>query len=346
MQPLANLAFPDTLAPMEARLVSELPAGPEWQFEPKWDGFRCLAFRDGDRAALTSKSGKPLARYFPEIVADLLELADDRLVLDGELVLPVGDALSFADLQLRLHPAASRIARLSRENPARLMLFDCLQRGDAILADQDLTRRRAELEALASAGLPDRIRISPVTADASEARRWLAASGGALDGIVAKRRDEPYRSGERAMAKFKVRRTADCVVGGYRTDPAGKSLASLLLGLFDSAGRLHHVGFVSGLTADQRTDALLRVQACAGPSPFDGSAPGGPSRWSGGRSTEWHPVRAELVVEVGYDQVTGDRLRHAASFLRWRPDKAPGRCNLDQLQGELSPDALESRISG
>ena len=294
--------------------------------------------------ALTSKAGKPLGRYFPEVEAAVLQLADDRLVLDGELVLPMGDSLSFAHLQSRLHPAATRIARLSRETPARLMLFDCLQRGEMVMADEGLTRRRAALEDLACAGLPDGIRLSAATTDPAQARGWLAASAGALDGIVAKRRDDRYRSGERAMAKFKVRRTADCVVGGYRTDASGKALASLLLGLFDDTGRLHHVGFVAALTAEQRTEALHCLQARTGPSPFDGSAPGGRSRWTGERSTKWNPVRAELVVEVGYDQVTGNRLRHAASFIRWRPDKAPPQCRLDQLQAELSPEAFARQI--
>jgi len=325
---------------MEARLVAGLPDGPEWQFEPKWDGFRCLAYRDGDAVELMSKSGKPLGRYFPEVIAAVKQLADDRLVLDGELVLPRGDTLSFADLQLRLHPSPTRIARLSQDTPADLMLFDCLQQGGRVLLEERLEDRRAVLEELDRSGLPPGIHLSPATSDAATAKAWLARSGGALDGIVAKRRDEAYRPGERAMAKYKVRRTADCVIGGYRTGDAGADLVSILLGLYDGAGRLHHVGFVAGLSADQRSDLLERLRPLVAESSFDGSAPGGKSRWSGNRSTEWCPVRPELVVEVGYDQVTGYRLRHGASFIRWRPDKRPDQCRLDQLQTELRPEAL------
>lgn len=214
---MLRLAIPLSLQPMEARLVAKLPAGADWQYEPKWDGFRCLAFRDGDTAELMSKSGKSLGRYFPEIVAALLEMSERRVVLDGELVLPRGDCLSFADLQLRLHPSATRIARLSHEIPAQLMLFDCLQHSGAVLLAESLDQRRASLEQLAQAGLPKPFLLSPVSFDRAEAEGWLAGSKGALDGIVAKRRAEPYRPGERAMAKYKVRRTADCVIGGYRT---------------------------------------------------------------------------------------------------------------------------------
>lgn len=344
MPPFSRLDVPLTTEPMEARPVAELPDGEGWQFEPKWDGFRCLAFRDGAEAELMSKSGKPLGRYFPEIVAAVQRLPDEVSVLDGELVLPRPTGLSFADLQLRLHPSPTRIARLSRETPAQLMLFDCLQRGEQVLLGEPMDRRRAALEELAEGGLPDRMLLSPVTFDPVEAREWLRRSAGALDGIVAKRRDEPYHPGERSMVKFKIRRTADCVIGGYRTNEAG-ALASLLLGLYDDGGRLHHVGFVSGLTAGQRDEMLARLQPLRAASAFDGSAPGGKSRWSGERSTEWSPVRPELVVEVGYDQVTGGRLRHGATFLRWRPDKRPGQCRLDQLQSELTPAAVEA-LSG
>jgi len=341
----SHLGLALSTEPMEARLVADLPSGAHWQFEPKWDGFRCLAFRDGAAAELMSKSGKPLGRYFPEIVAAVLQLPGEQLVLDGELVLPQGDTLSFADLQLRLHPAAARVAHLARETPAQLMLFDCLQSGSAVLVGQSLDERRAGLEALARRGLPERIRLSPATFDPAEARAWLARSAGALDGVVAKRRDEPYRPGERAMAKYKVRRSADCVVGGYRMDAKGQALASLLLGLYDEAGLLHHVGFIAGLSAQQRADALARLRPLAAASAFTGSGPGGKSRWSGERSTAWCTVRPELVVEAGYDQVTGQRLRHGASFIRWRPDKAPGQCRMDQLQHELRPDAIAAMVS-
>lgn len=337
MTAFARLAVPLSTPPMEAKLVADMPGGDGWQFEPKWDGFRCLAFRDGSAVELMSKSGKPLGRYFPEVVEAVAGLVEDRLVLDGELILPVGEVLSFADLQARLHPAASRIDRLSRETPAQLMLFDCLQLGAVPLIERSLSERRAALERLE---LGEGFELSPITLDIAEAERWLQTSGGALDGVVAKRRDEGYRPGERAMLKRKPRRTADCVVGGFRYDTGGKVVASLLLGLYDAGGKLHHVGFTSALSAEDRRALTPRLEALAGPSAFDGSAPGGPSRWSNGRSSEWQPLRPELVVEVGYDQVTGRRFRHGTSFIRWRPDKAPRQCGLDQLELELRPAAL------
>jgi ATP-dependent DNA ligase len=340
MAPFSRLAVPLATPPMEARLVSDIPQEAGWQFEPKWDGFRCLAFRDGAAVELMSKSGKPLGRYFPEIDAAMAELGEDRLVLDGELILPMGDVLSFADLQARLHPAASRIAKLSRETPAQFMLFDCLQRGGEVLIEEPLSRRRDALADLMRGGVPQAFQLSPMTLDRAEAERWLRESGGALDGVVAKRRDGPYEPGERAMLKRKPHRTADCVVGGFRYDTAGKVAASLLLGLYDQSGRLHHVGFTSALSAAERKALTPRLEALAGPSAFDGSAPGGQSRWSNGRSTEWQPLRPELVVEVGYDQVTGSRFRHGTSFIRWRPDKAPAQCRMDQLEPELRPAAL------
>ncbi|MET0180070.1 MAG: ATP-dependent DNA ligase [Novosphingobium sp.] len=335
-----RLTCPISTAPMEARLVAELPDGPEWQFEPKWDGFRCLAFRDGGEVALMSKSGKPLERYFPEVVAMLGALRGDRFVVDGELILPVGGALSFDALQARLHPAASRIARLARETPAQLMLFDCLQRGPAALAAAPLAERRAELKRFVADEGRGGPGLSPFTRDRAEAGRWLDDSGGALDGIVAKRRDQPYQPGERAMLKLKVRRTADCVIGGYRLDAARTGVASLLLGLYDDDGVLHHVGFTSAIAATERPVLLDRLRRVAGPSPFTGRAPGGPSRWSGGKASEWCPVAPEIVVEVGYDQVTGERFRHGTALVRFRPDKAPGQCRLIQLERELRPAEL------
>jgi ATP-dependent DNA ligase len=337
MTAFARLAVPLSTPPMEAKLVADIPGGEGFQFEPKWDGFRCLAFRDGAKVELMSKSGKPLGRYFPEVVEAFARLGEDRLVLDGELILPVGEVLSFAELQARLHPAASRIARLARETPAQMMLFDCLQAGREVLIGRPLSERRAALERLE---LAEALELSPITLEIAEAERWLQASGGALDGIVAKRREEAYRPGERAMLKRKLRRTADCVVGGFRYDTAGKVVASLLLGLYDEAGKLHHVGFTSALSTEDRAALTPRLEALVGPSAFDGSAPGGPSRWSNGRSSEWQPLRPELVVEVGYDQVTGRRFRHGTSFIRWRPDKAPRQCGLDQLELELRPAAL------
>ena len=325
---------------MEARLTDEIPEAGRWQFEPKWDGFRCLAFRDGEALELMSKSGKPLTRYFPEIAKALLAPEERRFVLDGELILPVGEILSFAALQLRLHPAASRIAKLSRETPAQLMLFDCLQLGAKDLSDEPLAVRRVALEKFLAGGAGPHLLLSPRTTDRDVAERWFASTGGDLDGIVAKRLDEPYQPGERAMVKVKRQRTADCVVGGYRTGTKGDKVASLLLGLYDEDGKLNSVGFTSSFSNAERAELLAKLRPLRGDSAFTGRAPGGPSRWSRGRSTEWVPLRPELVAEVTYDQVTGGRFRHGTTFLRWRPDKAPRQCTMEQLRHELRPAAL------
>ena len=332
------MAIPLDTPPMEARLTDEIPPGGGWQFEPKWDGFRCLAFREGDRIEMMSKSGKPLARYFPEVVEALLDVPERRFVVDGELVLPLGEVLSFAALQLRLHPAASRIEKLARETPAQLMLFDALQIGSKTLADEPLTARRSALEAFMADAAGPRLLLSPATTDRRLAERWFAAGGGALDGIVAKRLDAPYQPGERAMIKVKRHRTADCVVGGYRL--SGRKVGSLLLGLYDDAGKLNYVGFTSSFSDADRTGLLGMLEPLHGPSAFTGTSPGGPSRWSRGRSTEWVPLKPELVAEVIYDQVTGQRFRHGTTFHRWRPDKAPRQYTMDQLAHELRPAAL------
>ena len=327
------------LAPMEARTSEAIPEGEGWQYEPKWDGFRCLAFRDGDTVELMSKSGKPLGRYFPEIVEALLALDPRLFVLDGELVLPVGEVLSFGALQLRLHPAASRIARLSRETPAQLMLFDCLQFGDEALAGLPLKDRRARLERLMRGASGPRLCLSPATTDGRVAAEWFQRSGKALDGVVVKRLDAPYQPGERAMVKVKQQRTADCVVGGYRKGKNG--VGSLLLGLFDRAGKLDYVGFSSSFSDEDRTALAKKLAKDEGPSAFTGNSPGGVSRWSNGRSTEWVPLKGDLVAEVIYDQVTAGRFRHGTTFLRWREDKRADQCTRDQLEHELSPAALE-----
>jgi ATP-dependent DNA ligase len=323
---------------MEARLTDEIPDEKGWQFEPKWDGFRCLAFRDGGQVELRSKSGKPLGRYFPEICEALGALAEKRFVLDGELVLPEGETLSFAALQMRLHPAASRIVRLARETPAQLILFDCLQLGGQELAECPLGERRRALETFMRKAAGPRLLLSPRTTERSAAEAWFAQTGGALDGIVAKRLDEPYQPGERAMLKIKQRRTADCVVGGYRL--SGGTVGSLLLGLYDHEGKLNSVGYTSSFSAAERKALLAKLAPLHGPSAFTGASPGGQSRWSKGRSTEWVSLRPELVAEVVYDQVTGARFRHGTTFLRWRPDKAPRQCTMDQLGYELRPAAL------
>jgi ATP-dependent DNA ligase len=319
--------------PMEATAADELPHGEGWQYEPKWDGFRCLAFKDGGKVDLRAKSGKPLARYFPE-VADLLEgVPAKRFVLDGELTIALDGALSFDALQMRLHPAESRIRKLAAETPATLIVFDMLVDADGRdLSAKPLSERRAALERFVSGAATDDLVLSPATRDRAEALRWLEGSGGPTDGVVAKRHDGPYLAGERAMTKVKRLRTADCVVGGFRYASKSRLVGSLLLGLYDEEGRLDHVGFTSTLSAAERPALTARLEALAGPPGFTGRAPGGPSRWSTERSGEWEPLRHELVVEVRYDHVTGDRFRHGTKLLRWRPDKAPRQCTLEQIR--------------
>lgn len=331
---------PTDLLPMEAKLVADLPDEVGWQFEPKWDGFRALIFRRGDEIEIMSKSGKPLSRYFPEVVQVIREVDCRAFVLDGELILPIGDVLSFDALQARLHPAASRIARLSRETPTQVMLFDCLSIDGQELLEHPLNERRSHLEAFHRAHGGPSMLLSARTLDTSVAKEWLARSGGALDGVVAKRVDEPYRRGERAMLKVKQHRTADCVVGGFRRVKDGEGVASLLLGLYDDAGLLNHVGFTSNIAAHERLEVLRRLEPLIETPGFTGKAPGGPSRWNNGKESEWEPLRSELVVEVIYDQVTGGRFRHGTRLLRWRPDKAPGQCRMDQLVYELRPAEL------
>jgi ATP-dependent DNA ligase len=327
---------------MEALLVGALPEEPGWQFEPKWDGFRCLAFRDGDSVDLRAKSGKPLARYFPEIVAGLRDVPLDPFVLDGELAIAQGDVLSFDALQMRLHPAESRIRKLARETPAFLILFDALALpGKPELKSAPLTQRRTALEhAYAAAASNPCLRLSPYTRRRAEAQRWLDKAGGAIDGVVAKRVDEPYRPGERAMLKVKRMRTADCVVGGFRYERDSPRVGSLLLGLYNDAGKLDHVGFTSAIAAVDKPALTKKLEKLIGPPGFDGNAPGAPSRWSTERSTEWQPLKPKLVIEVRYDHVTGNRFRHGTSIVRWRPDKAPRQCGMEQLGREARPGKL------
>lgn len=335
----------DVPAPMEARLVDALPAGSDWAYEPKWDGFRCIARRDGDAITLTSKSGKPLGRYFPDVVALLANLAQLRFVLDGELVIAAGDGLSFAALQMRLHPAESRVRKLAAETPASFMLFDCLAHDGKDLTTLPFAERRAALEAFHARSGDPRLLLSPLTRNAATARQWLERGGKALDGVVAKRLDLPYRPAERAMAKIKQHRSADCVVGGFRyAGTSEKAVGSLLLGLYDDAGKLDHVGFTSSFDAAEKTALKARLEPLIAPPGFTGDAPGGQSRWSTERSTAWQPLRPELVAEVRYDQITGCRFRHGTTFLRWRPDKAPEQCRMDQLARELRPAELEELL--
>lgn len=324
---------------MEALAATELPVGPEWQYEPKWDGFRCIASRDGAAVELQSKSGQPLGRYFPDIVEALSAVPAKRFVLDGELVIPVDGDLSFNELQLRLHPAASRVNMLAKARPALYVVFDLLtdERGHS-LVDLPLRERRRRLEAFAGKrfGETDRVRLSPATSDLADARRWLRTMGGGLDGIIAKNLDARYESGERtgSMQKIKDLRTADCVVGGFRYASKARVVGSLLLGLYGDDGLLHHVGFTSSIPAAERGKLTKKLESLRRPPGFTGRSPGGPSRWSTERSGEFEPLAPELVVEVQYDHFTGGRFRHGTKLLRWRPDKSPRQCLLSQVEHE------------
>ena len=324
--------------------MSELPLGSEWQYEPKWDGFRCIAFRDGAKIDLMSKSGKPLGRYFPDIVAALKELRAERFVVDGEIVIPVGSQLSFDDLLQRIHPAASRVRMLAAEHPAMLIAFDLLvdEKGKS-LVKEPLCERRVALETFATRFLAgaSAVRLSPATTSVRTVKRWYASVGSALDGVIAKRRDLAYQSGERTgMQKLKQKRTADCVVGGFRYASKGRSVGSLLLGLYDGDGLLDHVGFCSAFSVEQRRELTPRLEALVKPPGFTGQAPGGPSRWSTARTGEWEPLATKLVVEVEYDHFTGGRFRHGTGFVRWRPDKAPRQCTMKQVAREAASSLL------
>ena len=334
---------------MDAELVRELPRGREWQYEPKWDGFRCLAFRGGETVELQSKSGKPLARYFPDIVAMLKSLSARRFVIDAELVIPTDGGNSFEELQLRLHPAASRVRKLAAAHPAVMIAFDLLvdEAGRSIAAEP-LRERRKALERFYADFAKDveRLRLSPATTDVKKALEWLRRAGASLDGIVAKRLDLGYRSGDRTgMVKYKVIRSADCVVGGFRYLEGKKVVGSLLLGLYGADGLLHHVGYTSSIKDEDRKSLTTRLERLCRPPGFTGRAPGGPSRWSSERTGEWEPLKPVLVVEVAYDQFTGGRFRHGTKFMRWRPDKAPTQCKFDQVEKRfLSPDAIPVRF--
>ena len=321
--------------PMEALLVSEIPSGDNWEYEPKWDGFRCLAFRDGDQVELQSKSGQPLERYFPEVVEALLKLKASKFVLDGELVIPAGDEFSFDALLQRIHPAASRVLKLSKETPSKFIVFDLLvDDAGKPLVDLTLGKRRPKLESFAKKYLAKNqtIELSPKTSDVAIAREWLSTTGIKLDGVIAKRLDLPYRSGERdGMQKVKRMRTADCVVGGFRYASKGKVVGSLLLGLYDEEGLLHHCGFTSSFNESQKKELTAKLEPLIKAPGFTGNKPGGPSRWSTKRSAEWEPLATKLVVEIQYDHFTGGRFRHGTRFLRWRPDKKPQQCLLTQV---------------
>ena len=315
---------------MEARSAEALPEGPGWWYEPKWDGFRCLAFRAGDRVELLAKSGKSLNRYFPEVVDRLLALPVAQFGLDGELLAQDGPNFSFAVLQARLHPAESRIRRLAAETPAAFTLFDMLvDPAGRDLRAEPLDARRTALEQFLDSHGDPRLTLSPGTSDRGLAQSWI--DGGLLEGVVAKRLDGPYAAGERAMVKVKRLRSADCVVGGFRYAKDGAVVGSLLLGLYDDEGRLNHVGFTSAFAGVDRAALTKQLEGLRGEPGFTGRSPGGPSRWATERSGRWEPLRPELIVEVTFDHVSEERFRHGARLVRFRPDKAPEQCRMEQL---------------
>jgi ATP-dependent DNA ligase len=320
---------------MEALSVAEIPEGAQWAYEPKWDGFRCVAFRDKGHVVLQSKSGKPLDRYFPEIVAAVKDLVPKAFVLDGELAVPVNGAFSFDDLLQRIHPAQSRVKTLAAATPALFVVFDLLAHDGKSLLDHPLKERRAALEKFArtSFGKKGHFRLSPQTTRVAAAKQWLRRAGANLDGVIAKRLDLPYRSSLRdGMQKIKTLRSADCVVGGFRYNEGTRVVGSLLLGLYDDTGLLNHVGFTSSLAQKEKKALTAKLEKLIGAPGFTGDAPGGPSRWSTKRSAEWQPLKPKLVVEVSYDHFTGGRFRHGTQLVRWRPDKAPGQCRMDQVK--------------
>jgi ATP-dependent DNA ligase len=347
--PGMKLPITPPYAPIEAKLVAEVPREGDWQYEPKWDGFRCLAFRDGETVAMQSKSGQPLGRYFPELMRALALLPARRFVLDGEIVIFEHGRLAFDELLQRIHPAASRIRKLSVETPATLLVFDLLVDANGkALVEEPLSRRRERLEEFfetLGTGKSRSIRLSPASTELRTATRWMEKlAGEGLEGIVAKRLELPYESGERAMQKVKQIRTADCVVGGYRMTTKGGGLGSLLLGLYGDDGKLHHVGFTSSFNAEQRVKLLEVVEPYRGGAGFSGNAPGGPSRWSTERSGQWEPLDPKLVCEVRYDHFSGGRFRHGTKFLRWRPEKEPKACRFEQVVHHAAREGAVERL--
>jgi ATP-dependent DNA ligase len=339
-----NLPFQPPIAPMEAKHVDELPDGDGWQYEPKWDGFRAICFRDDDDVYISSRKELPFSRYFPEVVAGLKTLPEPRAILDGELVVftPDGRGLDFDVLQQRIHPAASRITRLSKETPASFIAFDLLGLGDKQdLRGEPLAERRAELEGVMEGCAPP-LYLSPRTDDRPTAESWLDSFVVAgLDGVVAKRLDSVYRSGERDMRKVKRIRTADCVVIGWRwaKDKKGEAVGSLLLGLYGPDGELPQVGFTSGFSQQQRRELVpLLEEHRSGPTVEVPNTPEYRSRWNVDRDLSFEPLKPELVVEVAFDQVTAGRIRHGARFVRWRHDKPAEQCTFEQLAPTTKAD--------
>lgn len=330
-----SFASHQPFSPMEALSVKDIPVGDDWLYEPKWDGFRCLVFREGVKVQLQSKAGQSLTRYFPEIVAAVASVKAKHFVLDGEIMVPRGRVFSFDDLLQRVHPAASRVKRLAVETPALLIAFDLLLVDKRVLTKEPLRIRRNMLEGFAHDYLRGQctIRLSPATTKITVAKKWLKQVGSTLDGIIAKRRDLTYQSGNRhGMQKIKNFRSADCVIGGFRYNEGKKTVGSLLLGLYDEEGLLNHVGFTSSIKSDEKKSLTTKLEKLIAAPGFTGDKPGGPSRWSAKRSAEWNPLRPSLVVEVCYDHFSGGRFRHGTRLLRWRPDKAPRQCTFDQIK--------------
>jgi ATP-dependent DNA ligase len=358
--PAIDLSITPPFPPMEARVAKEIPAGDNWLYEPKWDGFRCLVFRRGEEVLLQSKAGQPLGRYFPELVEAFRQLDEKQFVLDGEIVIFLDGQPSFEDLLLRIHPAASRIRKLSGDTPASFVGFDLLvdAKGRSLI-DQPLSERRTELEEFAKhlkirvvepQHIPARrvsVLLSPATRDVQTARHWMTElTGAGFDGVVAKKADAAYASGERtAMVKIKRIRTADCVVGGFRYSSKGRDIGSLLLGLYNDDGKLDHVGFTSSFNREERKKLKAVIEPYMKGEGFTGRAPGGPSRWSTERSAQWEPLRPKLVCEVAYDHFSQGRFRHGTKFLRWRPDKSPRQCTFEQLSNRRAK-APQARLAG
>lgn len=320
---------------MEATLTDKLPVDePGWLFEPKWDGFRCLAHRDGEQLDLRSKSGQTLGRYFPEVERAVLSLAADKFVLDGELVMADPEQFSFDDLLERIHPAASRVKKLSVERPVIYIVFDLLvdDQGESLI-DMPLEDRRQQLTSFANKYFTSNdVMLSPATIDPEVAKQWYQMVGIELDGVIAKRLMMSYQSGNRkGMIKVKNKRTADVVIGGFRYASNSNVVGSLLLGLYDDQGLLNHVGFSSAFSAKQKKELTEILEPLVEPPGFTGNAPGGPSRWSTERSAEWKPLKTSLVAEVEYDHFSAGRFRHGTKLLRWRPDKSPQQCTYEQL---------------
>lgn len=332
--PEIDLPIKPPYAPMEAKSVDTIPGGKNWQYEPKFDGFRCLAFRKGEQVLLQSKAGQPLGRYFPELVEALAALEWRRFVLDGEIVIAQGGQFSFEYLLMRIHPAASRVKKLSAETPATMLVFDLLvdDSGNS-LVELPLSARRQRLEEFFARNRSTSLRLAPATLSRDVAERWMTTlSPAGFDGVIAKQLDFSYASGERtAMRKIKRIRTADCVVGGFRYASEGGEIGSLLLGLYNENGELDHVGFTSSFNAERRAELKKALKPYMGGEGFTGKAPGGPSRWSTERSGEWERLNPKLVVEVQYDHFSGGRFRHGTKFLRWRLDKKAKNCTFEQV---------------